>query len=125
MGKQLTLDLGAFLGPPHPSTYIEKYLGLTEWKKTSEVHPPFVGWWRTWNEQGRVQRQWWNGHVWSIPMQAKGVGTDQEHRDIVTGGDSGFVVWCGLLGAHPAGYLEYNLIKSARISVWEKIHDAR
>lgn len=123
MDKQLSLNLEVFLGPPIPSTYIEKYIGLTEWKVTSAVRPPFLGWWRTWNEQGRVQRQWWNGHVWSIPMRTGWVGTDQDYRDTVTGRDSAGVVWCGLRSRHPAGYLEHNLVPSPRAATWKKVHD--
>lgn len=122
MNKPLKLDMDAFLGPPKAVTFIEKFLGLTGWTKTSDACPPYIGWWRTWSPV-RAERRWWNGHVWSIPVVlgdplpyvAMGVNTRQ---------DSESIVWAGLRRPHLAGYLEYRLVKSPRALTWEKIRGA-
>lgn len=126
MLKQLTLDLDVMPDPPKPSTYVEAFLGLTDWKKTADDPPPFLGWWKTWNEQGRAQRQWWNGHVWSIPTLPGPMPYEEaeEYKQIVSHRDPGDVLWSGLCRPHLARYLEYNLVKSPRVEVWEKLHAA-
>jgi len=125
MSKQLTLDLSMYLGPPKPTTYIEKYLGLTEWMQTSEAPPPFIGWWRTYTETSAPsQRRWWNGEYWSVPVYP---GTSDNVAALFaacpTLAPPAGIIWCGLRKPHLAGYLEYRLVKSSRSAAWEIIHE--
>lgn len=123
MNKQLTLNLDAFLGPPQPSSLIDMLIGLSGWKKTEVDPPPFIGWWKTWSESDAHQRRWWNGYEWSIPVHlGTPCGVARDAADTPTKQSSAGIVWCGLLREHPAGYFEYQLVRSPRTEHWEKLH---
>lgn len=113
--------LDNYRNPPLPSTHLEAVMGLTGWKKTSAAQPPFIGWWRTWNEQGRAERRWWSGSTWSIPCPV-GAESDYGYKDVVTKREQDSIVWCGLRRPHLAGYFEYRLVKSPRFQHWGVIH---
>ena len=105
----LALNMGALLGAPAPSTYIEIFLGLTAWKRSGDDPPEFVGWYRTWEGEGKpATRRYYNGHLWSLPvtryMSDEMVDVKSAYFEESSVSDA--VIWCGLCKPHLVGYFQ-------------------
>jgi len=103
----LALNMGALLGEPQPSTYIEMYLGLTSWKRSGDDPPDYVGWYRTWEGEGKPPtRRFFNGRLWSMPvtryMSDELVEVKAEYFEDAYRSDQ--IIWCGLRKPHLVGY---------------------
>jgi len=118
---QLQLNLTAPIEFPTPHTYIEALCGLTSWILTKDSPPPYIGWWRTYREDGHYARRWWDGGRWSAQVFATDSDLLARYAHCVHPNPKylGDVRWCGLLRPHIAGYLEYNLVKSPRLQMAE------
>lgn len=121
MPQQLQLNLTPPMGVPQPGTHIEVLCGLTPWTLTGDKHPPYVGWWRTKEESDRYGRRWWDGSGWSIPvpLDPGDEGFTASARLIRCRHDHNQIAWSGLAQPHPAGYVEYMLMKSPQLVAYE------
>lgn len=128
MPQQLQLNLTPPMGEPTPGTHIEVLCGLTPWILTAEAPPPYEGWWRTKEQSGRYARRWWDGEAWSIPvpLDPGDEGFTASARRIRCHHDHSQIIWCGLAAPHPAGYVEYKLVKSPQLLAYEALtkHEA-
>lgn len=119
MNTQTTLDL-------NPVTVdVEAFIGLTDWKLTTEQPPPYRGWWKTRDltSPHRLpnQRRWWNGKFWSVPV----VSDDSfDHKDLLEAAEdfktclpNGRIEWCGLKESYPGGY-PYKLRETPMVGVF-------
>ncbi len=97
---------------------VEAFIGLTPYVKTTEAAPPFIGWWQTRREDipGETPRRWWNGMVWSKPVQPDEWDDEVEYwkKQIAGLEIQPQIEWCGLTEPHPSGY-NYPLAASARL----------
>ena len=83
---------------------------VTPWQ---EGRPPFVGWWEThlWSASSTsartplVQRRWWNGKTWSLPVDPWASDADTllaKHSD--SNVPVFMLLWRGLIAPAPEGY---------------------
>lgn len=102
----IALHLSRAIGKPEPSTFVEKFCGLTDWVCTRDDPPPMIGWWKTYAPGTKPQRRYWDGLYWSAPMYEWMTPEHCVDQRLTRAFDSDGVIWCGLKRPHLAGYFD-------------------
>jgi hypothetical protein len=109
----LALNVSAFLGHPQPVTYIELFLGVTDWKLTREDPPEYLGWYRVRvdgapNPNASQHMRYWNGVAWSgVVLRHFSDELVEERSQVFASIEySQNIIWCGLKKPHLVGYFD-------------------